>query len=224
QPTELLPAMKALAAAFGRSHTDVSFTYDDLPSSSQRKRIDDGATPSIWIDVAQTIDPYADDPHSQGAPFALGSNVLQFVVQAGNPKGIDALTVFGPNGGPFPTARTGLCRTNTRCGATASKLLMLQKIDATPTLRTADSDPLAAAVVANTVDAGLVYRTSAAPLGDKLTVIPLEDPATGLLDYDMLRFTDSTSAAEFERFLGTDEAKAVLTAQGLLPFVRAAQR
>lgn len=224
QPAELVPALKALAAAFERSHPDVSFTYDDLPSASQPKRIDTGATPSIWIDVAQTIDPYAKNPHAQGPPLVLGSNVMQFVVQAGNPKGIDALTVFGPKGGPFPTARTGLCKADTRCGATAGKLLALQKIDATPTLRALDSDSLAAALAANTVDAALVYRTSAAPLGDKLTVVPLEDPATGLLDYHMLRFTDSTSAAEFEAFLGTDEAKAVLASQGLLPIGRAAQR
>ncbi len=220
QPPELVPAMKALAAAFNRDHPDVAFTYDDQTRSSQAKRIDDGAKPSLWIDVATSIDPYATDPRSQAQPFPLGTNVLQFVVQAGNPKGITQLTVFGPDGGPYPTARTGLCKSDTLCGSTSIKLLAQQNIDATPQLHT-DSDALAAAIVADTLDTGLVYRTSAAPLGPKLTVVPLENPATGLLDYHMLRFTSSTSAAEFETFLGTDEARAILLAQGLLPEIKA---
>jgi ABC-type molybdate transport system substrate-binding protein len=221
QPPELIPAMKALATAFGRDHPDVAFTYDDLSSSSQRKRVDDGATPSIWIDVAQTIDPYAKDSRSQGDPLALGSNVLQFIVQPGNPKRITTLPVFGPDGGPVPGARTGLCKADTRCGSSSGKLLVQQKIDATPTMRTPDSDALAAAVVADTLDTGLVWRTSSAPLGAKLTLVPLDNPATGLVDYHMLRFTVSTTAAEFETFLGTDEAKSILLTQGLLPEIKA---
>jgi molybdate transport system substrate-binding protein len=219
QPPELVPAMKALAAEFGRDHPGVGFVFDTETSSAQRKQIEAGAKPSLWIDDASVIDPYADDPRSRGELFDVGSNVLQFVVGAGNPKGITELAVFDEGGGPYPTARTGLCRRDVRCGSVAGKLLVSQDVDATPTTRFGDGELLVDALVAGEIDAGIVFRTDASPRGTLLTLVPLENPRAGLVDYHMLRFTSSTTAAEFEAFLGTERAKAILTAQGLLPKV-----
>ena len=117
----------------------------------------------------------------------------------------DLETLFGPNGGPYPTAHTGLCKNGTRCANTSAKLLVANKVDATPTQRL-DTLALAPAVADGTFDAALVYRTSAAPLGPKLTLVPLDPPTIGQVEFHMLRFTYSTSAAQFEAFLSTDAA------------------
>jgi molybdate transport system substrate-binding protein len=219
QPPELVPAMKALAVEFGRDHPEVAFTYDTQTPSAQRKQIDAGAKPSLWIDLAETIDPYASDPRAQAPPFDLGSNVFQFVVRAGNPKGITDLEVFSQNGGPYPGARTGLCDEGVRCGAAGGRLLGRQDVEPAPTKRYPDGDQLVADLAADQLDAGLVYRTSSAPLGPQLTVVPLPAPNDGLSQYHMLRFTTSSTAAEFEEFLSTPAARDILTAQGLLPKV-----
>lgn len=218
QPPELIPALKALAEAFSNDHPGVSFAFDDQPSKAQLTRIQQGATPALWIDQANIIDPYDEDPRAQAPLFDLGADVLQFVVQTGNPKHIDTLQVFGPNGGPYPTAHTGLCKNGTRCANASAKLLVANKVDATPTQRL-DTLALAPAVADGTLDAALVYRTSAAPLGPKLTLVPLDPPTIGQVEFHMLRFTYSTSAAQFEAFLSTDAAQAIMLAQGLLPRV-----
>jgi molybdate transport system substrate-binding protein len=222
QPPELLPAVKALAIEFGRDHPEVAFVYSTGTASAQRQKVDGGALPSIWIDLAATIDTYATDSRTQAPPFDLGTNVLQFVVKDGNPLRIHSLGVFGPNSGPYPGARTGLCKPDIRCGAAASKYLTQQGVDATPTMRSTDGDELANAIVGGTLDAALVYRTSSAPLGAQLDVEPLDPPSAGVIDYHLLRMTSSATAAEFETWLSTDAAKAVLTAQGLLPVIAGA--
>jgi molybdate transport system substrate-binding protein len=222
QPPELLPAMKALATAFGHDHPEVAFVYSTGTPTSQRQKVDGGALPGIWIDLAPIIDAYATDARSQGPPFDLGTNVLQFVVKDGNPLRIHSLGVFGPNGGPYPGARTGLCKPDIRCGAAAAKVLVQQRIDATPTTRSTDGDELANAIIGGTLDTALVYRTSTAPLGAQLDVEPLDPPSAGVIEYHMLRMNSSATAAEFETWLGTDAAKAVLTTQGLLPMIASA--
>ena len=40
-----------------------------------------------------------------------------------------------------------------------------------------------------------------------------------MVDYHLLRMTTSDTAAEFQTWLSTDAAKAVLTTQGLLPLI-----
>jgi len=219
QPPELLAAMKALAQAFGHDHPDVAFVYATGNSNEQRKKVDDGATPSVWVDTAASIDGFATDSRSQGPAFDLGNDVLQFVFKDGNPLHIHDLGVFGPNGGPYPGARTGLCKSDTRCGVSSGKLLVQHRIDATPTLRAPDGDQLVSSIVGGTLDAALVYRTSSAPLGSQLDLEPLDPPTTGVVDYHLLRMTTSDTAAEFEDWLTTDAAKAVLTTQGLLPMI-----
>jgi ABC-type glycerol-3-phosphate transport system substrate-binding protein len=82
QPPELIPALKALAEAFSSTHPDISFAFDDQPSKSQRTRIEQGATPALWIDQADVIDSYAEDRRAQAPLFDLGADVLQFVVRA----------------------------------------------------------------------------------------------------------------------------------------------
>ncbi len=219
QPPELLAAMKALALAFGQDHPDVAFVHESDNSNALARRVDRGAVPSIWIDLARIVDTYAGDARTQGPPIDVGNNVLQFVVRKANPKGIHSITVFGPDGGPYPGALTGLCQRDTQCGSVAGKYLVNQKVDATPSTRAADGDALARSIVAGTLDAALVYRTSSAPLGAQLDVEPLDPPSSGLIDYHMLRFTTSTTAAEFETWLNTDAAKAILLTQGLLPMI-----
>lgn len=219
QPPELLAAVQALAVEFGKDHPDVAFVYETDTSQALRKKVDEGARPSVWIDLAQLLDGFASDVRSQGPPFDFGNNVLQFVVKDGNPKRIHSLAVFGPDGGPYPGARTGMCKVDTLCGSSSLKFLVQQKIDATPTTRAPDGDVLVSSIVAGSLDAALVYRTSAAPLGPQLVVEPLDDPSTGLLDYHMLRMTTSLTASDFQTWLATDAAKAVLLNQGLHPLM-----
>jgi len=222
EPTELLVAMKALTEAFSKTRPDTTFVFESDPVVTQRQRIADGARPGLWIDQAQNVDAYAHDPRAQGDPVVVGWDVLQFIVKLGNPKRISKLTVFGVGGGPNPGAKTSVCKLDTRCGAVTNKLLVSKHIDATPTVKSPDGDALVQAVLDTTVDAGLVFRTSAAPFADKLTLVPYDPATTGLVEFHMLRFTNNTTAEDFQTWLTTsDEAKRILLTQGLLPEIKA---
>ena len=103
------------------------------PQQALRKRIDGGAQPEHLDRPGPASSTPSRATRGRRAPaFDVGNNVLQFVVRNGNPKRIHSLAVFGPDGGPYPGARTGMCKVGTLCGSSSSKFLAQQKIDASP--------------------------------------------------------------------------------------------
>jgi hypothetical protein len=113
---DLNPVLTALGQAFDlvRSDTSVVFLNEITAPSGKLNRIKSkltntqiikaGASPSLWIDDAELLKPFVNDPRAQGAivPFAVEPMVL--AVKAGNPSHVTGLDAFAAGG---PTRRAG---------------------------------------------------------------------------------------------------------------------
>lgn len=213
--SEVAPALNELVTLYKDERPDISFLVIANESGTLAANIDDGATPTVWIDTPEAQEPWLG--RAAGNPEVIGYNELEFIVPPGNPGEVTSLRVFGPDA---MLAVSALCVESQPCGSAARELLRQKGVEATPDIPVADGAQMLAAVTSGEVDAGLVYRTdSVTQLGKVQQLrIPADEP--GRINYQMLPFVANPAATEFAEWIQeSPDAQTVLKRYGLLPFV-----
>lgn len=90
----------------------------------------------------------------EGEPVVFASNVLQIVVQPGNPLGISDLADLAN-----PDVTTVLCAAEVPCGAASHKLLDFDGVALTPASEEQNVKAVLTKIQLGEADAGLVYKT-----------------------------------------------------------------
>jgi ABC-type molybdate transport system substrate-binding protein len=224
-PPELNPVLTALGQAYLSVRPDTSLVLLNQvnPASGKFNKvksnltstqiIEAGASPSLWIDAASTLKPYAHDPRAQGqiVPFAVEPMVL--TVKAGNPAGVTGLDAYSAGG---PTA--GRCATAQTCGRYAYAWLAAAHIRPHIDLRVLDAQALVEAIAAGRVDTGAVLSLAIPPGDTQVTTVPVASPPAPALTFRMLAMSTNPTALQFEKWLSTSpQAHAILSSYGLLP-------
>ena len=89
-----------------------------------------------------------------GTATLFASNVLQIVVQSGNPKGIERLADLAK-----PNVKTVLCAPAVPCGTASHKLLDFDGVEFVPASEEQNVKAVLTKVLLGEADAGLVYQT-----------------------------------------------------------------
>lgn len=213
--SSLTDVADALARAFEAADPRVDVTLNLGGSAALREQVLAGAP----VDVLATASAAAmDDVVSAGlvsGTVAFATNGLVLVVPAGNPAAISGLADLAE-----PGPLVGVCAAGVPCGD-----LALAAADAAGVTIAADTQEpnvraLLAKVVAGELDAGLVYATDASTAADTVEVIALPAQARLATTYVAAALLDPPAGAladAFVAFLGSDEARAVLSAAGFGP-------
>ena len=137
-PGDLTPSLEALGSAFTLAHPGKSLYFLSEVMTAIRgyrgrppgRELDDAgrilpsnATPHLWIDRPLSFVLLPRTKKTYGPPLEYGSEILQFVVPAGNPFGVKDLSVFAGEG-----PRAGLCVPVTPCGRASLSVLAANKI------------------------------------------------------------------------------------------------
>ncbi len=224
-PPELNPVLTALGTAFlaVRPNTSLVFLNKVSAPSGKFNRnkksltntqiIQAGASPSLWIDVAAVLKPYADDPRAQGKIEPFGVEPLVLTVQAGNPTHITGLDAFAAGG---PTA--GRCAITQMCGRWTYTWLAAAHIHPTFEVKVGDGTQLVAAIAAGRAQAGLVLSLTI-PFGDTaVATVPVASPPAPSYPFRMLGMSANPAALQFEQWLSTSpQARSIISSYGLLP-------
>ncbi len=224
-PPDLNPVLTALGAAYltVRPNTSLVFLNQVNASSGKYNRtkstltntqiIQAGASPSLWIDEAGLLKPFANDPRAQGqiVPFAVEPMVL--VVRAGNPSHVSGLDAFAAGGPPV-----GRCSTSVPCGKWAYIWLRADHIQPKFAVKVPEATMLLSEIRAGHAVAGLLFSLSIPPGDITVATVPVASPPAPTFTFSMLAMSTNPLAQQFEKWVATSEqARSIVASYGLLP-------
>ncbi len=224
-PPELSPVLNALDQAFLKVRPDTAIVFisqigdtagkhnNQASTLTNTQIIQAGASPSLWVDTAGVLKPFAKDSRAQGPIRPFGIEPMVLAVKAGNPAQVHGLDAFAA-GGPS----TGRCSSVAPCGKLGSVWLAQAKIKPDYQLKSINATKLLEAIAKGQTDAGLVLALDI-PSGDPaIQTVPVPTPPAPTLTYRMLVMSPNPTATQFENWVASSpEARAILVAYGLVP-------
>jgi molybdate transport system substrate-binding protein len=150
----LTTSFTELAENFGNDNPGVTVTPISFDGSSTlATQINEGAPADVFASADESnMGKVADALDGTATLFA--SNVLQIVVQSGNPKGIERLADLAK-----PNVKTVLCAPAVPCGTASHKLLDFDGVEFVPASEEQNVKAVLTKVLLGEADAGLVYQT-----------------------------------------------------------------
>ncbi|MGH8984411.1 MAG: molybdate ABC transporter substrate-binding protein [Acidimicrobiia bacterium] len=214
-PPELTRALEQLTTTYEEQFPGTSFAFTFAASEELQNRVEGDEEPDIYVNTANLIGPVAGSDQAEGEVVEVGSDVMQLIVARGNPKGVDGLTVFGPDS-PIVA---GLCEQNAPCGYAAAGLLASAGVTPSPDVLSPSGPELLETILGGRADAGLMFRTDARSRLRRISTVSTPPESAVEISYQMLLMKDNEPARAFVEWVRTSEsARQVLRARGLLGF------
>lgn len=208
----LTASFTELAESFGADHPGVTITPISFDGSSTlATQINEGAPADVFAsadeaNMAKVADEVA------GTPTIFALNVLQIVVQPGNPLGITGLADLAR-----ADVQVVLCAPEVPCGTASQKILALDGVSVTPVSEEQNVKAVLTKVQAREADAGLVYVTDVAAVGDSVFGVDIVGAERAANSYPIAQLASSASpdvARAFVDFVLSPVGQAVLAKYG----------
>jgi molybdate transport system substrate-binding protein len=210
--SSLTGAFGEIEQAFEGVHdgVDVELSFDG--SAKLATAIIEGAPADLFASADEAnLTKVADAGRTAGDPVVFATNVLQIVVPAGNPLGIDSLDdLTGPD------VKLSLCGAEVPCGKYAAQAFEKAGLAVPPAGDQENVKGVLTQVQLGEADAGIVYLTDGLAAEDVAGIDLTADqqvqatyPASVLADA-----SNPDAAAAFVAFLTGEEARSILEAFG----------
>jgi molybdate transport system substrate-binding protein len=210
--TSLQEAFDEVEAAFEAAHpaVDVQVTTDG--SANLATAIIEGAPGDVFASAdAANLRKVVDEGLAGGSGTTFVTNLLQIVVEEGNPLGIDGLEDLSD-----PGVTLSLCQEEVPCGRYAVQAFEAAGLPVPPAGQEDKVSGVLTKVMLGEADAGLVYVTDVLAAGGVEGVDLAEDEQV-MATYPASVLTEAQNpeaAAAFVEFLTGEEAQAILTRFG----------
>jgi len=147
-----------------------------------------------------------------GDPTVFVRNELQIVVAPGNPLGIESL-----EGLAAPDLVVSLCVVGCPAGSYARAALDKAGVKVEPDSLEPDVRAVAARVELGEADAGIVYASDVAALGDSVAGVPIPKRHNVIATYPIAVLKKASSEANgFKRLVLSERGQGILKAHGFL--------
>jgi molybdate transport system substrate-binding protein len=189
----------------------VNVVYDTAANFGDRLLT--GEKPDVYLATARQLETFKAEGSLEGDTVDFGTDLMQVIVQPGNPKGI-ALDAFDYD----PTSKVGLCETETQCGRSARAVIANMRMPAVPDTNEPDAATLIRKVAEGQLDAGIVYRSEAAKAVREGRVEVVEIPSLANVETDLqfLVIRPGSAVDQFTRYLArSGKVKTALQDAGL---------
>lgn len=202
-----------LAESFEAENPVTSVEFNFAGSSDLVTQLAQGAPADVFASAdTNNMTKAVDGDLIEGEPVNFATNTLTIVTAPGNPKNIGSFADLAN-----PDVLTVICAPQVPCGSATKKVE-----DATGTAIPAVSEESAVTdvlgkVTSGQADAGLVYVTDAAGVGDKVTAVPFTESAEAVNTYPIAVLKSSENAATasaFETLVTSDAGRRVLADAG----------
>lgn len=185
-----------IAEAFSKRYPNITVTFNFGPSNGLVEQVRAGAP----IDVLATADENtmwrAVNEELTERPILFARNTLMITVPKGNPARIRSLVDLGK-----PAVTVALCNTKVPCGHLAEQLLAKNGLRVTPVTREVDVRGVLGKVMADEVDAGIVYATDVRAFPNDVSGIAIPARQNVFTNYPIARVADSRKAAAADAFI-----------------------
>ena len=205
--SSLTDVMPAIALAFEKRYPQIDVRFNFGGSSALVEQIRGGAPVDVLATASETTMWKAVTAKLVGRPLFFARNTMAIAMPRGNPAGVKSIS-------DLSHVSVALCDVSVPCGAAASELLKLNEVTVTPVTRELDVRDVLGKVIADQVDAGIVYVTDVRAAGNKVTSISISPNVNVTTTYPIAAVTGSQHQAAAKAFV--DYVRYTPSAQGIL--------
>lgn len=209
--SSLTGAFTEIGKAFESTHPDASIIFNFAGSSSLAEQIAQGADVDVFASADIAIMQEVVDAQLAADPVNFATNVMQIATPPGNPANVGSVYDLAKS-----SIKVAICAAQVPCGVDAIALFANASITVTPVTREPDVKSVLAKVIADEVDAGVVYVTDVLVSGDKVTGVEIPANINVTSTYPIAALAESTNpfAAQFAAFVAGAEGQAILAKYG----------
>lgn len=209
----LTDVMPVIARAFEKRFpgTTVRFNFGGSPQLVEQ--VNAGAPVDVIITASEPTMWKAVDAGTVGRPQLIAKNTMAIAMPPGNRAGVRSLQDL-----QNPSVRTAVCAPTVPCGAAAKSLFALNAVTVRPVTQELDVRAVLGKVMADEVDAGIVYVTDVRAVGSKVASVSIPAAKNVITTYPIARVTaapNPVAAASFVAYVRyTPSAQGILRAYG----------
>lgn len=209
----LTDVMPVIARAFEKRFPGTTVRFNFGGSNALVEQINNGAPVDVLITASEPTMWKAVDAGTVGRPLLIARNSMVIAMPPGNRAGVTSLQDL-----QRPDVLTAVCAPSVPCGAAATALFAKNRVTVSPVSQELDVRAVLGKVMADEVDAGIVYVTDVRAVGDKVDSVAIPASRNVSTTYPIARVTDApnpTTASSFVAYVRyTPSAQGILRAYG----------
>jgi molybdate transport system substrate-binding protein len=213
----LTAAFTEIADAFMTANPDAEVTFNFAASSELVTQINEGGAP---VDVFASADQsnmtkLTDAGNNRSDPVVFATNVLEIIVERGNPMGITGVADLANDDLIVVT-----CAPEVPCGNYAQQIFDAAGVTVTPDSLEENVKAVVTKVTAGEADAGIVYKTDVTAAGDDADGVEIPPDINVVAEYPIAATKDAPNpeaAQAFIDFVLGQDGQAILAEYGFLP-------
>ena len=213
----LTAAFTEIGDAFMTAHPDAKVTFNFAASSELVTQINEGAAPAdVFASADQSnMTKLTDAGNNAAEPVVFATNLLEIIVERGNPKGITGVADLAND-----DLITVICDTEVPCGKYAQQIFDNAGVTVTPDSLEENVKAVVTKVAAGEADAGIVYKTDVTAAGDHAEGVEIPADVNVLAEYPIAITEDAHNAEGGQAFIDfvlSEQGQKVLDTYGFLP-------
>jgi molybdate transport system substrate-binding protein len=213
----LTDAFTEIGDAFMTANPDANVTFNFAASSELVTQINEGGAPAdVFASADQNNMTKLTDAGNNGSdPVVFATNLLEIIVEPGNPKGITGVADLAND-----DLITVVCAAEVPCGKYAQQVFDNAGVTATPDSLEENVKGVVTKVTAGEADAGIVYKTDVIAAGDQADGVEIPADINVLAEYPIAVTKDAPNAEAAQAFIDfvlSQDGQAVLAGYGFLP-------
>jgi molybdate transport system substrate-binding protein len=193
----LTAAFNEMGTAFAAANRGASAKFSYAGSNDLAAQIQQGAPADVFASADQAnMKKVTDAADSVGEPEIFATNLLEIMVQPGNPKGIKGVADLA---NPDLTVIT--CDPAVPCGAYAQQVFTNAGVTVTPKSLEENVKGVVTKMTAGEGDAGIVYATDVLAAADKAAGVEIPKDINVVAQYPIVTVKQSTNQATAQAFV-----------------------
>ena len=203
--SSLTDVFPVIAASFRRAYPQVAVRFSFGSSAALIEQVRAGAPVDVVATASEATMQAAERAGLVSRPLRFARNTMAIAMPPGNPAGVDSLA-------DLSHVSVAVCEISVPCGAAASALFKRNSLIVKPTTKELDVRAVMGRVLADQVDAGVVYATDVRAAGRKVTSLSIPSQLNVSTTYPIATVASSSQPAaarafsEFVRYNPTAQA------------------
>lgn len=213
----LTDAFTEIGDAFMTANPDADVTFNFAASSELVTQINEGGAPA---DVFASADlpnmaKLTDAGNNGSDPVMFATNLLEIIVEAGNPQGITGVEDLADD-----DLIVVVCAPEVPCGKYAQQIFDNAGVTVTPDSLEENVRAVVTKVTSGEADAGIVYETDVTAAGDKADGVAIPADINVLAEYPIAVTKEAPNPAAAQAFIDfvlSEQGQKILDSYGFLP-------